>query len=90
MQTKGLVISGGLENVSELTEAIGELPDGTIEGLSEYNPSSAYFEKGRIIIKRPQSGDPLTVHFPKDSTNNIAGNCEALFEYKGRRYEIQQ
>jgi hypothetical protein len=92
MQTKGLRISDGdIGKISELIEALHELPDGTLEGLSEYDPSSVSFNDGKVIIKRPSTfGDPLTVNFPEGSIKNIARSGSASFQYKNRSYEIYQ
>ena len=90
MQTNnGLRVEGRVEESSKLIKAINALPDGTIEGLSEYDPSDASLHKGKVIIKsQPGHSGPLTVNFPEGSTNNIASRTFASFKYKRIKYEI--
>lgn len=78
-------------NSSKLVQALRELPENTIEGLSEYDPSSVFLKDGRIVIKSPKPfGDPLTVNFPEGSIKNVVRYGVVSFEYHERLYEIHQ
>lgn len=92
MDTKGLNLQErDIEKSSKLILALKELPAGTIEGLSDYDPSYVFLKENKVIIKRPSTcGDALIVNFPEDSVNNVARYGVISFEYNGYSYEIYQ
>lgn len=90
MKYKGLLTGEhSLKKNSKLIEAINNLPDGTIEGLSDYCPSWLFFRKNKVIIKN-ESNTPLQVNFPDGSTNNISKYGVSYFRYNGNDYEVIQ
>lgn len=90
MKYKGLLTGEhSLKRNSKLIEAINNLPDGTIEGLSDFKPSWLFFRKNKVIIKN-ESNTPLTINFPDGSTNNKSTYGISYFKYKDNDYKIIQ
>lgn len=90
MKYKGLITGEhSLRRNSKLIEAIDNLPNGTIEGLSDFKPNWLFFRKNKVIIKN-ESNTPLTINFPNGSTNNISEYGISYFRYKGNDYEVIQ
>jgi len=91
MKTEGLrLASGRFEENSKLVEAIEKLPEGSVVGLSEYEPYSVIYRAKKVLIERPLNGTPLVINFPKGSKNMVASKNIISFTYKGTTYEICQ
>lgn len=89
MELEGLTFDDSdARNLKQLIKLVEDLPEDTIQGLSEYDPSRVYFKDDAVVINPVGNADPLTVNFPEGSTNNVAKKGSAYFNYKGTDYEV--
>lgn len=83
-------MKGSTKDVEEFVAAMRALPEGTVEGRSDYGHFAATIGEGVIKMGDidPVSHDEILYHIPEGATEIVASRKGISFQYEGHKYSL--